>query len=329
MTNSNKILLTGAGFTHDFGTPLSSDMWCAIFNCPGIQQTKEIRQELLRNINFESVYHKILNGNYSETAKQEIIVAVEAAYRDKVEAILNKYDSKIDQDFDFDKFSEFVRAFSFVFTLNQDLFMERFFLSDLESGKPKILGMNHFLRIKPDERTQLEIVASGVNKYPRKISKYLLLRPQNIKADEKSQMLHGSNSHYVKLHGSQNWFDPDFRIESECGQMYKMILGENKIDKINNEPLLKFYFQIFTETLNNIKNLWIIGYSFHDKHINDEISKAITNGLKIHIINPMSAKDFHAELKSKPNGIAICDGLAAYYPYTLRQFFKKGTRILD
>ena len=39
-----KILLTGAGFTHNFGLPLARHVWGMIFNDPNIQKAKQIRE---------------------------------------------------------------------------------------------------------------------------------------------------------------------------------------------------------------------------------------------------------------------------------------------
>ena len=57
------ILLTGAGFTHNFGTPLASGMWAEIFNQTKIQSSQELRKRLLKDFDYESIYTKILNSN--------------------------------------------------------------------------------------------------------------------------------------------------------------------------------------------------------------------------------------------------------------------------
>ncbi len=46
---------------------------------------------------------------------------------------------------------------------------------------------------------------------------------------------------YVKLHGSWNWYSSD--------GMKKMVIGRNKINQINTEPVLLRYFEIFKEVL--------------------------------------------------------------------------------
>jgi len=44
MTENDRVLLTGAGFTKNFGGPLAREIWSLIFNNPRIQQTPSLRQ---------------------------------------------------------------------------------------------------------------------------------------------------------------------------------------------------------------------------------------------------------------------------------------------
>ncbi len=50
------ILLTGAGFTHNFGGFLAREMWSKIFNNPIVQASTEARKLLLDDFDFESIY---------------------------------------------------------------------------------------------------------------------------------------------------------------------------------------------------------------------------------------------------------------------------------
>lgn len=47
----NKILLTGAGFSHNFGLPLAKNVWGMIFNNPLLKRLKLTKQELLNKTN--------------------------------------------------------------------------------------------------------------------------------------------------------------------------------------------------------------------------------------------------------------------------------------
>ena len=128
---SKVYLLTGAGFTKNFGGFLASEMWARIYNHPKIQSSSLLRNQLLEDQDFESIYHKIYESD--DTIQTDTIT----------EAILDAYKmmDEIIADFTFSlgspypvniyKVQSLVEAFKgelddpgFVFTLNQDLFLE-------------------------------------------------------------------------------------------------------------------------------------------------------------------------------------------------------------
>lgn len=71
MTNFKKnILLTGAGFTANFGAPLAKEMWSKLLNNPKMASLEKIREKLLSDFDFENVYSEVLNDeNISEEEK--------------------------------------------------------------------------------------------------------------------------------------------------------------------------------------------------------------------------------------------------------------------
>jgi hypothetical protein len=81
------MLLTGAGFTHNFGGFLAREMWSKIFNNPLVQANAEARKLLLNDFDFESVYSAKMSGG-EETIKV-IRIAVEAAYKDLDDTVKN------------------------------------------------------------------------------------------------------------------------------------------------------------------------------------------------------------------------------------------------
>lgn len=42
--SQDRILLTGAGFTKNFGGPLAKELWSIIFNNPSLDQAPDVRQ---------------------------------------------------------------------------------------------------------------------------------------------------------------------------------------------------------------------------------------------------------------------------------------------
>jgi hypothetical protein len=133
-----------------------------------------------------------------------------------------------------------------------------------------------------------------------------------------------NNPSYIKLHGSYGW------ISSHGGN--QMVIGKNKSNDINQEPLLKWYFEIFQSLIyEGSKKLLIIGYGFADDHINDILLKGVQeHGLSLYVINPTDPETFKNRLEGKPAHFGsyevskyskIWDGVKGYFPYTLRQIF--------
>jgi hypothetical protein len=82
---------------------------------------------------------------------------------------------------------------------------------------------------------------------------------------------------YFKLHGSS-----DLMVDRSM----TMIMGTNKSQAIDREPILKWYRSQFIEHLSKPHTrLMIIGYSFADHHINEIIVGAVKNGLQIFVID--------------------------------------------
>jgi hypothetical protein len=51
------VLLTGAGFTHNFGGFLANEMWAVIFNSPEIGKDPRLNELLQSDFDDESIYH--------------------------------------------------------------------------------------------------------------------------------------------------------------------------------------------------------------------------------------------------------------------------------
>ena len=76
---SNEILLTGAGFTHNFGAPLASEVSNLIFN---LASDKPQLMELLRNnFDYEAVYQTVMQSeDYDVTTKASFTNAMTETY---------------------------------------------------------------------------------------------------------------------------------------------------------------------------------------------------------------------------------------------------------
>src|SRR3990172_12999168 len=90
------VILTGAGFTKNFGGLLASEMWSLILNQKEIASCEKVRQCLLEDVNYEQVYDTVINSeDFTPGEKQAITVALEKAYGELDAAI--RPDSGLDE----------------------------------------------------------------------------------------------------------------------------------------------------------------------------------------------------------------------------------------
>ena len=312
------VLLTGAGFTRDFGGFLANEMWALIFNSPMLKNYPRITSLMRNDFDYESIYYEVIDGkDFNEDEKNALTEVVFSSYKRLDDSVRNYRNLGTKQPVDISTVSNFIDRFSglpkkngrndtkgFFFTLNQDLLIERYFSS---SNMPALYVNQPTSEIcqgkEYDENTCLRILpATDI---------------------EKTNPLSSSKYFYVKLHGSWNWYSSDGKK--------KLVIGRNKINQINDEPVLKRYFEIFKETLlkGNIK-LFVIGYGFGDEHINKVIADSVqNNNLKLYVLNPSYPEKFKNDLhRNKPHGERIWNGLTGYFPYSLSQVFP-GTETVD
>lgn len=290
MKIKKSLLLTGAGFTANFGGFLGSDVWFKIFNNPNLnQKIKKLFTES-DGYDFETLYSTVINSSdYSSAEKDEFKQIVKGIYGD-LHDVVTGFDlgpsnpEGVELRGVLKLFSSFCGTAGetgIIFTLNQDLFMERF-------SKSKALGLGT-LRYMP---------------YMQKIESSQLdpdfrveLPDEQFLDDFRAKHLSSVGDRiYVKLHGSSGWVSQDGSD--------RLILGIAKKEEIANEPLLKWYFKLFEDALyRSDVRLLAIGYGFRDSHINEVLIKAISEyGLKLFIISP---EDFKAFQKRIPPEIKI------------------------
>ena len=94
-TPAKTVLLTGAGFTKNFGGFLGSEMWAIILNQKEVTNSPRLRNALLEDLNYETVYDTILYSDQFETReKLTFLSATIKAYVELHENIL-KTNSRI------------------------------------------------------------------------------------------------------------------------------------------------------------------------------------------------------------------------------------------
>lgn len=325
--SSENILLTGAGFTKNFGGLLASEMWAEIFNHEKIQAQPIIKELMSDNFDYESIYYSIMEGSYTDDEKEAIDDAVKSAY-EYIDSILIDIIKDHPYPTELDNVNNLISGFSetgsysstgtnhvtryvypktsiksFIFTLNQDLFFERLY-DNHHDAKLSIPGI----------KNNSEWFKTTFNR-PLNLSDYYQLPNEEELNRIKPDILSDGNFFLIKLHGSYNW------KSSDGSQKMAMAIGSGKIEQIQKEPLLNYYFDIFKKALlQNQRSLVIIGYGFGDIHINHEISKAVKdNELKIYIISPVSPEEFKKKLCEKPGfSINVWKEISGYFQYSLK-----------
>ncbi|STX50917.1 Uncharacterised protein [Legionella busanensis] len=316
---ANRILLTGAGFTHNFGAPLAKDMATHIFNSLNYPEEKNIKKILSEKAyDYESAYQTIISEEFSSEEQLAMKTALIEAYN-----YLDKIINKIGNDYIHTIYSienELIKNLQvnrkgsgFIFTLNQDLIIERKFRRSggitytLPAAKTQFLNNNN---ITEDFENSLYSQNNNLQQIEEEKKQFITKLDKIRKGTNHTNLIA-----YVKLHGSMDW------LSDENNQL--MIVGGNKAEYIDKFPLLKWYYELFKiEIKKTGARLLIIGYSFIDEHINLAIKEAIEkNDLKLYIINPTKQTDFEKELSNKKYGKEILDAIKGYYPYELSVIF--------
>jgi hypothetical protein len=173
----------------------------------------------------------------------------------------------------------FLARFDAIFTLNQDLLLERKYRSGMPllapgrwSGfaSPGVYPASPSFAYDPDGES------AGLQ----------------IPGPTSSFRVHRNTQPYFKLHGSSNWRDSN-------GERM-LIMGGEKSAAIRGSDLLTWYAKKFEEYLQSANpRLMVIGYSFADPHINQTIVEAIKHGLRIFIVDPRGSDVLDGLPKSK------------------------------
>ena len=313
-------LLTGAGFTKNFGGYLAQDMWAQIFNHPAICADSQLKSILRDDFDYESFYYTVTGTDiYSDSQKEIVRKATFDAYQ-KLDEIVRTwmFRSDVGNPLNIYRLNKFISEFEgskncpgFFFTLNQDLFIERRYIPDVRKIRPSLPGVKFGgpnwesiksnLELKPqDDPLLFPHLAADKNRCLKQIQEEVA----------------NSKLVYIKLHGSWNWLSSENKTP-------QMVIGRGKRIAMRQEPLLEIYYELFGQVLKRQNHkLMIIGYGFGDDHINQVIADAIQhNDLKVHIVNPSSPKAFKDWICKTPAGNVIWEGLFGYYPNTLLDIF--------
>jgi hypothetical protein len=311
------VLLTGAGFTANFGGSLASELWYDLYN-DGQVRNSGLLIELLEKVkpDFEKAYQDVIEGAYPDEAKAAMGGAVQRAF-DRIDKTLIWAGSRTDYP-SLQGTTDLLREFrpraqgqrGYFFTRNQDLLVERLLLENSELHPLGIAGRSGFfgpyLGQRPLTKEECRTLPEEAQ-LPR------------IRANAEAYCRFA----YVKLHGSQSWHDSQGKGI--------LVIGGGKEDRISREPLLRWYFELFSAVLSDCPHrLVVIGYGFRDAHVNNVMADAIRHpGLDLVIISPEPKEAFDAHLEDQPRGSEIGSALlqpgSRYYKRFLKDLFPQST----
>jgi hypothetical protein len=262
----NAVLLSGAGFTHNWGGRLAREMNTAI--ALRLQGDRDIAELLYRNPSFEEALAELQNAcaTSSRPDAQESLKRLEAAIVDAFDDMnrnIARATFNFSNSIEF-TLPEFLVLFDAIFTVNQDQLLEAQYFEPPTrlslTGRRKWLGGDlPGTEIIPDPSRSGLFDPLTVRRRPK-------ASPQNSAIDPQYQP-------YFKLHGSTNWVDPD------GGRL--VVMGGNKPTTLRQHPVLMWYATKFLEYLSRPNaRLMVVGYGFRDNHINQIIHDAWIKGAK-------------------------------------------------
>jgi hypothetical protein len=244
-----RILLLGAGFSRNWGAPLSQEINGSLL---GELHDDEFLARQLRDHPFEELFSGFdpARGSEDEVRRQTRFQnAVKSTFKRVNDAFHDLEFREAPNETAF-RVRDFLQQFNLIFTLNQDLLIERTYMRAGCARTPVRPGL---VEVRPD-----------------------VWRPKG----PYETLPVGAAQPYIKLHGSTDW-------ESEDGSDL-LIMGNAKSGAIAKVSVLRWYHQEFERCLKlGAAKLMVIGYSFQDQHINEVIcSGAKEHGLMTFIIDP-------------------------------------------
>jgi SIR2-like domain len=265
------ILLTGAGFTHNWGGWLAKevegDLFDRVARDPGTQSI------LQQSGGFESALETLRQqseqGIPEARARQELLQrAVADSFRDMNMALAGReFNFCNDRAF---SVNGFMARFDAIFSLNLDLLLELHYDPSLESPRrwvgfnfPGVAGVPITSSFKSDRVDQ----------------KRKVLEPEPC--TDHIQPIY-------KLHGSTDWID-------DSGDLF--VVGGAKASYIESKPILKYYLDEFRRSLAQPNTrLMIIGYGFLDDHVNRALEDSwdVNRTLSIFYVDPRGRDAIYA-----------------------------------
>ena len=268
-----RILLLGAGFSRNWGGWLATEVFEYLFGQvdPGL---KELLLKHKRGGGFETALAElqVLSSHQSTRGPEQRLTNLQNAILQMFEDLNGAFSRIVNFEFQNEReyqVHSFLVKFDAIFTLNQDLLLERHYLyppDNIALSLPRRWDGGELPGMKRNDSAGSGIDSPNLGSWT---------------PDEDRFKVSPRLQPYFKLHGSSNW------IDSSSQEL--LVMGGNKASAIDHHPILKWYHKKFREYLSPPdRRLMVIGYGFGDDHINSAISAAVAGGnLSIFVIDPL------------------------------------------
>lgn len=278
-----RFALFGAGFSRNWGGWLGNEVFEYLLGDRDVVGDADLQRKLWSHKDrggFEITLSE-LQTDAKKTGKKDQLIRLESATTRLFEDMDVGFSADPNFRFEFTQGALFVgtflRKFDAIFTLNQDVLLERHYLNQsaqwFDSGKWDGWDI-------PGMRPTSELYRQGVHIYTPKGE--ISLKPRR--------------QPYFKLHGSANWKSPEGRPI--------IAVGGNKTGTIQSHEILSKYYSHFVSALSEAgSRLMIIGFGFRDEHIKEAIRSAARQGLRIFIVDPLGVdvaqENLGAQIKTR------------------------------
>jgi len=276
------ILLTGAGFTRNWGGWLANEAFEYVLGRPeiGVELRQRLWADKMKGKGFEDtlgVLQQEASTGRPRAAEivDEFLAALVAMFNEMNQGLATAQFEP--QNVTAYLVGTYLARFDYIFTLNQDLLLEHHYLNgNIGLQLPRKFSGWQMPGLKP-----LNPTAAAYDPAGRHVP---MMTP-----DDPPFRISAGQQPYIKLHGSSSW------MRQAGGRL--LVLGGGKEIDIRREPLLNWYHKEFADVLKRPgAKLTVIGYSFGDKHVNDAIGDAANTGsLSLFIIDPVGVDVLNKE----------------------------------
>lgn len=272
------ILLLGAGFSANWGAPVTSEVFNALIADPEVQRNKSMCDLLWQNRkNFENALAQLQHNARQDPQRHRDQLLLMQQVLERVFGRINEIFRRQDFELHQDRLTqdrnrtvkEFLAKFDAIFTLNQDLLLE---IHYFDAAHNQLTNRRWTGGCVPG------MTPTGQGAFGGAVWSGRVWTPsEDFTIPQRAQP-------FIKLHGSTNWKDTGANADL-------MIMGGGKAEAIQAIPVLRRYHEYFAEHVQRADTrLTVIGYGFGDDHINGVLKDGIQNHeLKMYVIDPRGA----------------------------------------